>query len=121
LNMSQDIKDSVNTPPACCDMRGLLSFSILWLLTKRDMYGQEIADELAQRRGTRPNPGTLYPALAALEKSGNVETRKEGRKKTYTLTEQGRESARVACEYFCRAYGEIFQEHGSEEKVGVVQ
>jgi DNA-binding PadR family transcriptional regulator len=50
-----------------------------------------------------------------------VETRKEGRKKTYTLTEQGRESARIACEYFCRAYGEIFQEHGSEQKAKVTQ
>jgi DNA-binding PadR family transcriptional regulator len=102
-------------------MRGLLSFSILWLLTKRDMYGQEIADELAQRRGTRPNPGTLYPALAELEKNRNVETRKEGRKKIYTLTDQGRESSRVACEYFCRAYGEIFQEHSLKASVGAQQ
>jgi DNA-binding PadR family transcriptional regulator len=100
------------SPPSCCDMRGLLSFSILWLLTKRAMYGQELADELAKRRGTRPNPGTLYPALADLEKNGNVETRKEGRKKIYNLTAQGKESARISCEYFCRAYGEIFQEHG---------
>ena len=115
--MSQD----TNVPPACCDMRGLLSFSILWLLTKRDMYGQKLADELAQRRGTRPTPGTLYPALAELEKRGNVETRKEGRKKIYSLTVQGRESARVSCEYFCRAYGEIFQEHGREQKVNAVK
>ncbi len=119
--MSDDCCETTNTPPACCDMRGLLSFSILWLLTKRDMYGQEIAEELAQRRGTKPNPGTLYPALAELEKRGHVETRKEGRKKTYTLTEQGTESARVACEYFCRAYGEIFLEHGSEQKAQVTQ
>jgi DNA-binding PadR family transcriptional regulator len=85
-------------------MRGLLSFSILWLLTKRDMYGQEIAEELESRRGTKPNPGTIYPAL-----------RKEGRKKVYSLTEQGRAGAIRACEYFCRAYGEIFREYGPEE------
>ena len=120
MTMSEDCCDNTNTPPTCCDMRGLLSFSILWLLTKRDMYGQEIADELAKRRGTRPNPGTLYPALAELEKRGHVETRKEGRKKIYRLTEQGRESARVSCEYFCRAYGEIFQEHDSEQKAKLV-
>ena len=119
--MPQDIHETTNVPPTCCDMRGLLSFSILWLLTKRDMYGQELADELAQRRGTRPNPGTLYPALAELEKRGNVEARKEGRKKVYTLTVQGRESAKVSCEYFCRAYGEIFPEHGTGQKVEVVQ
>lgn len=91
-------------------MRGLLSFTILWLLTKRDMYGQELAHELEKRRGFRPNPGTLYPALADLDKNELVETRKEGRKKVYSLTERGRVGAIKACEYFCKAYGEIFRE-----------
>jgi len=87
-----------NTPPGCCDMRGLLSFSILWLLTKREMYGQEIAEELGRRRGSTPNPGTM-----------------RGRRKVYSLTEQGRQGAIRACEYFCRAYGEIFEEYGPQE------
>lgn len=99
-----------NPPPGCCDMRGLLSFTILWLLTKRDMYGQELAGELEKRRGTRPNPGTLYPALRELEKNGLVESRIDGKKRVYRLTEEGREGALKACQYFCRAYGEIFQE-----------
>ncbi len=99
-----------NSPPSCCDMRGLLSFTILWLLTKRDLYGQEIADELGRRKGTRPNPGTLYPALKELEKNGLVRWRREGRRKTYYLTEAGREGVLRACEYFCRAYGDIFRE-----------
>ena len=99
-----------NPPPGCCDMRGLLSFTILWLLTKRDMYGQELAGELEKRRGTRPNPGTLYPALRELEKNGLVESRIDGKKRVYQLTEAGREGALKACQYFCRAYGEIFQE-----------
>ena len=99
-----------NLPPSCCDMRGLLSFTILWLLTKREMYGQEIADALEKRRGTRPNPGTLYPALKELKKNGLVESREEGRRKLYQLTERGREGSIRACEYFCRAYREIFEE-----------
>lgn len=100
-----------NPVPDCCDMRGLLSFTILWLLTKKDMYGQEIADELEGRRGTRPNPGTLYPALSLLKKNELVETRQEGRRKIYRLTERGRSGVMEACEYFCRAYGDIFQEY----------
>lgn len=99
-----------NPPPNCCDMRGLLSFTILWLLTKREMYGQEIADELEKRRGTRPNPGTIYPALKELEKNGLVKSRENGRRKMYQLTHQGREEANKACEYFCKAYREIFEE-----------
>jgi len=99
-----------NLPPDCCDMRGLLSFTILWLLTKRRMYGQELAGELEKRRGTKPTPGTLYPALKGLEETGLVRSEKDGKKRVYQLTDEGREGAIRACEYFCRAYGEIFKE-----------
>jgi DNA-binding PadR family transcriptional regulator len=105
-----------NLPPGCCDMRGLLSFSILWLLTKKEMYGQEIADELEQMRGTRPNPGTIYPALSELEKSDMIESRKEGRRKVYFLTKTGKAGADEACEYFCRAYLDIFKEYSPRIK-----
>ena len=47
----------------CCDMRGLLGFLILFLLSKKSMHGQEIADEIAKRKGEKPSPGTIYPAL----------------------------------------------------------
>ena len=30
----------------CCDMRGMLSFMLLFLLSKNEMSGQELADEL---------------------------------------------------------------------------
>ena len=53
--------------------------------------------------------------VSELEKEGLVVTRKEGRKKVYSLTERGRAGAIKACEYFCRAYGEIFREYGPEE------
>jgi DNA-binding PadR family transcriptional regulator len=34
------------------------------------MHGQEIASELAKRRGEKPSPGTIYPALKALKDAG---------------------------------------------------
>jgi PadR family transcriptional regulator PadR len=34
------------------------------------MQGQEIANELAKRRGDRPSPGTIYPALKGLKDAG---------------------------------------------------
>lgn len=101
-------------PPKCCDMRGMLSFYILWLLSKKPMYGQEIAAEIARRRGSKPNPGTIYPALKELEKRGLVRSSVEGRKTTYYLTEKGEKGMRNACKYFCRAFGEIFQEYVDE-------
>ena len=97
-------------PPDCCDMRGMLSFMILWLLAKKSMYGQELAKEIGKRKGAKPNPGTIYPALKELKKRGLIESDKKGRVTTYQITEAGREGFHLACEYFFRAFGEIFQE-----------
>jgi PadR family transcriptional regulator PadR len=93
----------------CCDMRGMLSFMLLWLLCKRPMYGQELALEIANRRGEKPNPGTIYPALKDLHKRGLVQMRSEGRKTVYELTSQGETGVVKAAEYFVRVYGEVVQ------------
>jgi len=103
-------------PPECCDMRGMLSFLILWLLSKKPMYGQELAEEIGKRRGTKPNPGTIYPALKELKKRGLIKSKKEGRVTNYHITEKGRKGILTACEYFCKAFGEIFQERMEGEK-----
>jgi DNA-binding PadR family transcriptional regulator len=96
--------------PACCDMRGLLSFLILHLLSKKRMYGSEIADEIAKRKAEKPNPGTLYPTLKDLERKGLVESSREGNTKYYKLTQAGREGLQKAKEFFVQAYGDIVLE-----------
>jgi len=97
--------------PDCCDMRGMLSFRILWLLSKRSMNGQEIADQLGRRRGNKPTAGTIYPALKDLRIRGLVEMERTGRTTTYTLSDDGREGLEKACRYFCSTFEEIFQEY----------
>jgi PadR family transcriptional regulator PadR len=97
--------------PNCCDMRGMLSFFILWLLAKEPMNGRELSEELGKRRGVTPTPGTIYPALKELRLKGLVAMERKGRTTVYTLTEQGREGLTEACHYFCSVFGEIFQEH----------
>ena len=102
--------------PDCCDMRGMLSFCILWLLSKGTMNGQEIAEELGKMRGTKPTPGTIYPALKDLRTKGLLQMEKKGRTTIYTLSVNGREGLERACRYFCNAFGEIFQEYSSLAK-----
>jgi len=96
--------------PDCCDMRGMLSFLILHLLSKKRMYGMEIADEIAKRKADKPNPGTLYPTLKYMEAKGLVESSKEGKNRFYKLTPVGREGLQKAKEYFIQAYGDIVLE-----------
>jgi len=95
-------------------MRGMLSFYILWLLSKRAMNGQEISEELGKRRGTKPTPGTLYPALKELRIKELVKMEREGRTTIYKLSEKGEKELEKACRYFCSAFGEIFQEYKNQ-------
>jgi PadR family transcriptional regulator, regulatory protein PadR len=97
-----------NREVEACDMRGMLSFTIMWLLSKRPMYGQELASEIGKRRGNKPNPGTIYPALKELQNRCMIEARMEGRNKVYRLTKEGKASLSKALRYFREAFGDIF-------------
>jgi len=97
-------------PPECCDMRGLLSFLILHVLSKRTMYGMEIAEEIARRKADKPNPGTLYPTLKDMERKGLVESSKKGNTRLYKLTPAGKEGLARAKDFFIQAYADIVLE-----------
>lgn len=88
----------------CCDMRGMLSFLIMFILSKKEMHGQEIAAELEKRKGDRPSPGTLYPALKSLKDVGYISEKKEGKAIVYTLTDDGTRVLKVAKQRFCRTF-----------------
>ena len=53
-------------------MKGFLSYLMLWMLSKKKMKGAEIALELEKRRGSKPSPGTIYPALKELKEKGLI-------------------------------------------------
>jgi PadR family transcriptional regulator PadR len=93
----------------CCDMRGMLGFLILFLLSKRTMNGQEITDEIANRKGERPSPGTIYPALKSLRLMGFIEVEeKEGKAISYMLTERGKNALKVSKRRFARTFMGVF-------------
>lgn len=57
------------------------------------MHGYEMIRELAERSGGawRPSAGSIYPTLQLLEDEGLVSSTEEGGKRSYALTEAGRE------------------------------
>lgn len=85
----------------CCCMKGFLSYLILWTLAKKSMTGAEIAGELKTRRGTKPSPGTIYPALKELKDGGYISTDKN---KKYSLTKAGEAKLKTACKQFCQTF-----------------
>jgi PadR family transcriptional regulator, regulatory protein PadR len=93
----------------CCDMRGMLGFLILFLLSKKPMHGQELAEEIARRKGEKPSPGTIYPALKSLREMGFISSdEKEGKTIVYALTERGKNALRISKRMFIRTFLGVF-------------
>jgi len=95
----------------CCDMRGMLGFLILFLLSKKPMHGQELATEIANRKGEKKlSPGSIYPALKSLREMGFISEEKEGKTIVYKLTVSGENALKIAKRKFVRTFFGVFQE-----------
>ena len=56
-------------------LKGVLSLLLLHLLAEQESYGYEVAQRLHAVGLTDVAEGTIYPALARLEREGRVRTR----------------------------------------------
>ncbi len=72
------------------------------------MHGQEIADDIARRKGDKPSPGTIYPALKSLREAGFLNEEKEGKTITYSLTPKGKKALSIAKKKFTRTFLGVF-------------
>ena len=88
----------------CCDMKGYLSYLVLWILSKKRENGAGISRELEKRRGNKPSPGTVYPALKELKEKGLI---KADNKKVYSLTKKGEKELTSACNLFCNMFYDV--------------
>lgn len=69
-------------------------FYVLMAFQKQEMCGADIVQYISQRTKNRVSigPGTLYTILGKFEEEKLIEeTAVEGRKRTYRITEKGRE------------------------------
>ena len=80
--------------------RGDIRSAVLLLLSEGEMHGYQIIREIDERsRGTwKPSPGSVYPTLQMLADEGLVEASETGGRKTYRLTDAGRDAANKAAE-----------------------
>lgn len=85
-------------------MKGFLSFLILWLVSKNNMTGAEIALELEKRKGHRPSPGTIYPVLKDLKDKGLLSM---DNNKRYSLTKKGKKELEIHINTFFETFCDI--------------
>lgn len=80
-------------------LKGLIRLHILHHAARDEFYGQWMIHELA-RHGYTLSPGTLYPMLHQLERSGYLRSREQrlGRtyRRIYRATALGKEANKVA-------------------------
>ena len=69
--------------------RGDLKYAILAILKDGPRHGYDIMLEMEQRRGMRPSPGSIYPALQFLEEGEYVTGAERDGKRVYTITDKG--------------------------------
>jgi PadR family transcriptional regulator, regulatory protein PadR len=92
---------------------GLVRLHILHHACHEPIFGVGIMEELA-RHGYRLSPGTLYPVLHGLEKTGYLiseEMLVAGKKRrVYTSTEAGRAALLLAKSRVRELYRELFED-----------
>ena len=87
-----------------CRMKGFLTFLILWLISRKNMTGAEISQELERRRGHKPSPGTIYPVLKYLTEQNLLKVDNE---KKYSLTKKGKEELEMSLNTFFDTFFDI--------------
>jgi PadR family transcriptional regulator PadR len=99
--------------------RGFIRIHILYHAAQEPVYGQALIEELA-RHGYRLSPGTLYPLLRRLERTGYLARRERavrGRvRKYYTVTRQGRAALRQARRQIAELVAEVLADRSRGDR-----
>jgi len=69
--------------------RGSIKYEILGVLADGPRHGYEIMLTIEERRGVRPSPGSIYPALQMLEDEDFISGREVDGKRIYTIAQKG--------------------------------
>jgi len=94
--------------PKYLSLKGFLSFQILHELKRKPVCGDDLAQVIGKKKGSKLTPGTIYPALKFLRKKKLIKLKKAGRKKNYVLTDIGKEEYSIFKRNFKKIFKEIF-------------
>lgn len=71
--------------------RGSVKYDVLEILAEGPRHGYEIMLAIEERRGFRPSPGSIYPALQMLDDGDFTNSTEVDGKRVYSITDKGRE------------------------------
>ena len=78
--------------------KGDVRAAVLSLLAEKPMHGYQIIQEIDERSGGswKPSAGSVYPTLQLLADEGLISAEESNGRKTYSLTDAGREEVAAA-------------------------
>lgn len=96
---------------------GLIRIHVLIHAAHEPIFGLAMMEELAHH-GYRIGPGTLYPLLHGLERSGllrsSIKTVEGRKRRVYRITSEGKKALARASEKVDELYRELHEEHPRE-------
>jgi DNA-binding PadR family transcriptional regulator len=95
--------------PQYLSLNGFLAFQILHELRGEKLCGDDLAQIIGNKKGSKLTPGTIYPALKFLRRKKLIKHKKMGRKKIYNLTEIGTEEYEIYKKNFKKIFNQIFK------------
>jgi DNA-binding PadR family transcriptional regulator len=102
-------------PPRARAGRGDIRLAILALLGEGPRHGYQMIGDIAERSGGAwtPSPGSVYPALSALQDEGLIDDEKVDGKRVFSLTDAGRAYVERRADEVARVFAEntAGQEH----------
>ncbi len=88
--------------------RGDARLAILALLAEGPRHGYQLIQDIRERSdgAWNPSPGSVYPALSALQDEGLIDDEKVDGRKVFSLTEQGRAYVAERAEDLARVFAD---------------
>ncbi len=71
----------------------MLQHLVLHKLEEGPRTGYQLCSQIEQETGKRPSYGSIYPILERMTRAGELTVKQDGRRKLYTLTTKGRQTA----------------------------
>jgi DNA-binding PadR family transcriptional regulator len=75
-------------------LRGHLKVLVYKALSDKPMSGYALMNLIAEKTGSRPSAGSIYPLLDSLATEGVLTFRETANKKVYSLTAEGKKEAK---------------------------
>ncbi|WP_082368940.1 PadR family transcriptional regulator [Arthrobacter sp. ERGS1:01] len=95
--------------------KGNVRSAILSLLSQHAFNGYGLIGAIAMHTdgAWRPSPGSVYPALAALQAEGLIESTGKGKRTEFGLTEAGREYVSTHADEMAAVWADVSEEAGA--------